>query len=228
MARTITVKARDGHALEGWRTDPDGAAKGGIVVLQAIYGRTTHLGTVCDDFAKAGYAAIAPALYDRSGKGIVFGYDKAGLDAGMKQRESLVEAGVAADVGGCLDALRPAGRLAVMGFCTGGSWAWIMAATQALDAAVIYYGSDVYELRDRKPRCPTLVHYGDKDPIVPLPQVETIRALHPTLEHHLYPGAGHAFHNPEQASFNAEARRIAWERTIAFLDRHLAPRAAAE
>jgi len=227
MARTVTLSAADGHALEAFRADPPGAAQGGVVILQAIYGLTRHIADVCDQFAADGYAAIAPALYDRTGRGKVFGYDPAGQEAGMAQRAHLAEATVALDVAAARDALQPAGRVAVLGFCTGGSWAWVMAAVLDLDAAVIMYGSDVYDLRDRTPRCPTVLHYGDRDHVVTMAQVEAIRATHPTLPCHLYPGAGHAFYNPDQAHYDAAAAQLARARNRDFLASHLAPGSSA-
>ena len=135
----------------------------------------------------------------------------------MAQRETLGESTVLMDVEAVLDALRPAGPVAVQGFCTGGTWAWIAAARLALDAAVIYYGSDVYEHRALSPSCPAILHYGDRDVVVPFDEVEAIRDAHPALEFHVYPGADHAFFNPEQESHDAAAAEIAHRRSIAFL-----------
>ena len=217
LADRITLDAEDGHTLEAWRAAPD-RPWGGIVVMHAIYGLTFHMADVCDLYAEAGIAAIAPALYDRSGSGIVFGYDEAGRAGGMAQRETLGEATVLMDVEAALHALRPAGPVAVQGFCTGGTWAWIAAARLALDAAVIYYGSDVYEHRALSPACPAILHYGDRDVVVPFHEVEAVRDAHPALEFHIYPGADHAFFNPEQESHDAEAAAAAHRRTIAFLE----------
>ena len=216
MAERIALTAGDGHALDAWRAGPDRPA-GGIVVLHAIYGLTRHMADVCDLYAEAGIAAVAPALYDRSGGDIVFGYGADGRAGGMAQRETLAEATVLADVDAALDALRPSGPVAVQGFCTGGTWAWIAAARLAVDAAVIYYGSDVYEHRALRPSCPAILHYGDCDAVVPFDQAEAIRDRHPGLDFHVYPGADHAFFNPEQASHDAAAAATAHARTLAFL-----------
>jgi len=223
LAHKITLTAEDGHELDAWRADPansaNDAAKGGIIVLQAIYGLTDHLGDICDMYAARGYAAIAPAMYDRTGKNQVFGYDGEGRDAAFEHRSSLAEETVKLDIDACVTALRPSGKVAVSGFCTGGTWAWVTAAGLAgLDAAVIFYGSDLYELRNLKPRCPTLLHYGDADHIVPMPHVNEIHELHPELPLHVYPGQGHAFFNPEQAPDSAEQAALAFDNTIEFLD----------
>ena len=217
MAESITLTARDGHALDAWHAAPDRPA-GGIVVLHAIYGRTRHMADICDLYAEAGIAAVAPALYDRSGRGIVFGYGADGREGGMAQREALAEATVLMDVEAALDALRPSGPVAVQGFCTGGTWAWIAAARLAVDAAVIYYGSDVYENRGLRPSCPAILHYGDRDVVVPFDEVEAIRDAHPGLDFHVYPGADHAFFNPEQETHDDDAAALAHRRSIAFLN----------
>ena len=217
MAETITLAARDGHALDAWHAAPD-RPSGGIVVLHAIYGLTSHIADVCDLYAEAGIAAIAPALYDRSARNIVFGYGEDGRAGGMAQRETLAETTVLADVEAALAALRPAGPVAVQGFCTGGTWAWIAAARLAVDAAVIYYGSDVDAHLELAPSCPAILHYGDRDAVVPFDRVKTIRNAHSELEFHIYPGADHAFFNPEQASHDAAAASAAHDRTLAFLE----------
>ena len=220
MADRISITAADGHTFDAWRSDPDGETKGGIIFLQAIYGPTTHLGDVCDMFANAGYAAIAPALYDRTKPNTVFEYDHEGMLGGMEFRENLKEPTVLADVTACADALRPtAGKVAISGFCTGGTWAFISAAELDMDAAVIFYGTDVHDHLDRTLRCPTLMHYGDEDHILPIETVRNIEATYPEAEFHVYPGAGHAFFNPEQKTYHADAAQRARERSIEFLDR---------
>ncbi|MFT5487362.1 MAG: carboxymethylenebutenolidase [Paracoccaceae bacterium] len=220
MVERVTLTASDGHSLDAWRSDPAGEVKGGIIFLQAIYGLTTHLGDVCDEFAHDGYAAMAPALYDRAGRNTVFAYDHDGMLGGMAFRENLTEPTVLADVSACADALRPtAGKVAISGFCTGGTWAFISAAELDLDAAVIFYGTDVHDHLDRTLRCPTLMHYGDEDHILPIETIRKIEATYPESEFHVYSGAGHAFYNPEQANHHSGAAEVAHERSVEFLNR---------
>lgn len=219
MANKITLTASDGHVLDAWRADPAGTPKGGVIVLQAIYGLTDHLGDVCDMYAARGYAAIAPAMYDRTGKNQVFGYDDAGRDAAFAKRSTLAEDTVKIDISACVTALKPTGKVCISGFCTGGTWAWVAAAgLDGLDAAVIFYGSDLYELRNLKPLVPTLLHYGDADHIVPMPHVNEIHELHPDCPLEIYPGQGHAFFNPAQNPDSAGAAARCMDKTIDFLD----------
>lgn len=215
MSKRITVTAADGHELDAWRADPAGTAKGGIVVLHAIYGLIDHMGDVCDIWAGEGFSAIAPALYDRIGKNIVHGYDEP--DKGRDSYGALTREQILADVAGCAAALRP-GPVAISGFCTGGSWAWVAAQELPFDASVNFYGSHVHKWLDYKPKCPTIMHYGDADWVVPMEGIDAIKAANPEVAVYIYPGAGHAFFNPEQKSHDAAAAALALRRSVDFLD----------
>ncbi|MDO9442307.1 MAG: dienelactone hydrolase family protein [Beijerinckiaceae bacterium] len=220
MQRKIRITARDGHVCDAWRADPTGQAKGGVVVLHAVYGLTGHMGDVCARWAEMGYAAIAPALFDRQQRGVVHPYSRAGADAGIASYEALTEAQILADVAACRDALAPL-RVAISGFCTGGTWAWRAASVLPFDAQVNFYGSHVPAHLELPQPAPTLMHYGDCDPIMPMAKVQSIMARHPEVDVRIYAGAGHAFCNPEQASYDAVAAEGAWARSAAFLDHHL-------
>ena len=218
MAERISITALDGHTLDAWHAEPNDTPKGGIVFLQAIYGLTDHLADVCDWFARDGFKAIAPATYDRTERNKVFDYDDHG---GMQFRENLREDTVMQDIGGCIALLRHKTKhIAISGFCTGGTWAWIAAERLDVDAAIIFYGSDIHDNLDRRPKCPAILHYGDADHVVSFDLVEKIRETYPESEFHIYPGAGHAFYNPEQANHNANAAAMAHSRSLAFLEKH--------
>ncbi len=223
MSSWVELNASDGHRFDAWRSDPDGKPRGGIVFLHAIYGLTGHMGDVCDMFASAGYAAIAPALYDRGGKNRVFGYDPAGQQEGRTAYQALEHDGILADIAACAAALQSSGKVAISGFCTGGTWAWIAAARMDFDAQVNFYGSHVPQRLGYRPCCPTIMHYGDSDHVVPVPDIDKIRATHPNVTIYVYPGAGHAFFNPEQASHDADAAALAFTRSVEFLNSSFAP-----
>ena len=225
--RKIELAAADGHKFVAYRADPAAPAKGGIVVLHAVYGLATAMGDTCAMWADAGYTAIAPALFDRHTRDLVHPYTREGVGLGSKSYAQLTEAQILADVGACAVAAGPAGRVAMSGFCTGGTWAWVAASKLAFAAHVSFYPSHVHQPAyfDLEPRCPTIVHFGDKDPVVPLADVERIRTRHPKAEMHLYPGAVHAFLNPDQASYHAPSAGPAWQRSIAFMDTHIGAKA---
>lgn len=216
----IELMAAEGHRLSAWCAQPVGRPKGGIVVLHAVYGATAHMGDVCARWAAAGYRAIAPALFDRLGRDIVHPYDRP--NDGVESYAALTEAQIDADIRAAVDAAGSGGRVAISGFCTGGSWAWRASAKFRYPAQVNFYGSHIPALIDLVPQCPTILHYGEKDLLAPEAEVEKIRARHPAVELHVYPGAGHAFENVEQASYDAAAAELAWQRSIAFMDRHVA------
>ena len=222
MSRKITLTAADGHQLAAWRADPGNEVKGGIVLLHAVYGMTDHMGDVCETFADHGYAAIAPALYDRIEPGIVHPYTREGVEAGQESYAVIGREAILADVEACAAALRETGRVAISGFCTGGTWAWESAAVLGFDASVNFYGSHVATRLEVHPDCPTIMHYGDSDVIVPMPDVERIRAANPDVTVHVYPGGKHAFFNPDQANYDADAASLALERSVAFLDAQFA------
>ena len=218
MPNTIALQSADGHAFEAYRSDPVGTPKGGVVVLHAIYGLTAHIGGVCDQWATAGYAAIAPALFDRVGKGHVHPYGAAGGDAGRRCFAATNEANIRAEIAACAAALKDCGPSIVSGYCTGGTWAWVAAAKQRFDAQVNLYGSHVAAKLDLHPHCPTVLHYGDRDHVVPVADIERIRAANADVLIHVYPGGGHAFFNPEQENYSAEHAALSWQRSLAFLD----------
>ena len=218
MAQRITVESADGHKIGAWRADPAGTAIGGIVVLHAVFGLTDHMGDVCDGWAAEGFAAIAPSLFDRVKPGIVNPYGHDGVAAGSKYYTSIPDERILADIDACRAALRNLGPVAISGFCTGGSWAWTAGDRLAFDAQVNFYGSHVAQRLDQSPSCPTVMHYGDCDVVVPVPDIEKIQSANPEVKIHLHPGAGHAFFNPEQISnHHPEAAAEAWRMSVDFL-----------
>jgi carboxymethylenebutenolidase len=218
-AQQINLQAADGHRLSAWTAEPDSLSKGGVVVLHAIYGATTHMGDVCARWASAGYRAVAPALFDRLGEDLVFPYTQGA--EGANRYAALTQAQIFADIQAAAQAANPTGLAVISGFCSGGSWAWRAAASTAMEfaAQVNFYGSQIPQLVDLAPRCPTILHYGDSDFVVPLAEAQNIAARYPQIEMHIYPGAKHAFENSEQDSYDADAGDLAWARSIAFLDR---------
>ncbi len=220
MGNTIELTAADGHRLSAYRTGPETAARG-LVVVQEIFGVNSHMREVCDTFAAQGYAVIAPALFDRAQRGVELGYKPDDVAAGRELRGKVPEAGTVADIEAAAQALEGM-SLGIVGYCWGGTVAWLGATrTPAFKAAVGWYGGGIAATRTETPHCPVQLHFGAEDHGIPLSDVDSIRQAQPDVEVFVYEGAGHGFGCSERGSFNREARDLAQERTLAFLRRHV-------
>ena len=224
--RKIDLTGADGHRMTAWRGEPIGAVKGGIVVLHAVYGLTDHIGGICQRWADVGYRAIAPALFERRQVNAALPYSRDGVATGARIFGSLSSEEIFRDILTSAEVAGPDGRVAISGFCTGGTWAWKAAAAMTFAAQVTFYGSHVFQPEniDLSPLCPTIMHYGDSDHVVSLVEIERIRVRHPLVDMRVYSGAGHAFMNPEQEGFSEVASEQAWASSVAFLDQCFTPR----
>ena len=225
LGSDIQLSASDGHTLGAYRADPaapERACKGGVVVLQEAFGVNPHIRGVCEAYAAAGYAAIAPALYDRQQRNASFGYDPEATRAALALRRKLDYAEALRDIAAAVAALRATGRVGVVGYCVGGSAAWLAASRLAVDAAACYYPSDIGKQRDERPRCPAIMHFAAHDHIVPMAQVEAFRAAHPAVPVHVYP-AEHGFDCVlRPATHDAASAALALTRTLALFAAHVA------
>lgn len=222
MGRMLSLTAADGKSCAAYPAEPDGATDAAIVVIQEIFGVNGHIRDVCDRFAEAGYAALAPALFDRAEPGAELDYTPEGIERGRNLRAAVGDDGPLADLEAAIAYLREGhARVGAVGFCWGGSLAWLSATRLGADAAVGYYGGQIAPVRDEKPGCPVLLHFGGADASIPPADVEAIRAAHPDIPVHVYEGAGHGFNCDRRASFHPEASKLAWSRTLNFLGEHL-------
>ena len=211
------LKAADGHTFETHLAMPKGAPRGGLVVVQEAFGLNAYVRGLCEEFAAEGYAALAPALYDRQQRGAAWdSHEGEALENARRLRRGLVWADVLKDIGACVARLREFGRVGVVGYCVGGSVAWLAALELEVAAAVCYYGRDVVDFLGRAPRCPAMLHFGDKDHLIPLADVQKIRGAFPALPVYVY-DAPHGFDRERKG----EPSRSARTRTLQFLGRHL-------
>jgi carboxymethylenebutenolidase len=221
MGQTIGLKASDGFQLGGYRADPAGKPKGGLVVIQEIFGVNHHMRNVCDRFAALGYAAIAPAMFDRAKANVELGYDEASADEGVKLRAAIKLEDSLKDVQATIDALKPAGKVGVVGYCWGGSLAFLAAARlSGLACASGYYGGMIAARKDEKPKVPTILHFGERDHGIPMADVEKIKAARPDVKVYVYP-AGHGFSCDERGSYDAASHEKALKVTLAFFQENL-------
>jgi carboxymethylenebutenolidase len=220
MGITIELTAADGHRFSAYRAGPDNAGKA-LVIVQEIFGVNHHIRTVCDRFAAKGFAAIAPALFDRATPGSELGYTAEDVAKGRALRNRVPDAGAMADIEAAADALAGT-SLGIVGYCWGGTLAWWGATrTRKFKAASGWYGGGIAGTRTESPHCPVQLHFGEKDGSIPLTDVELIRAAQPGVEIHVYPGAQHGFGCDERGSFSAPDAALAQERTLAFFGKHL-------
>jgi len=221
MGEWIKLKAGDGFELSAWRADPKGAPRGGIVVIQEIFGVNHHIRSVTDRIAAEGYLAIAPAVFDRVEPGVELGYDQPGIAGGMELAGKLVRETSMQDVASAIEVAAEGGKVGITGFCMGGTYTWGASARMpGLAAAVGYYGGGILGMKDLRPLAPTMLHFGEKDDHIPVAGVRELEALHPDVQVHLYP-AGHGFHCDERASYDAPSAALAWSRTLEFFGKHV-------
>lgn len=222
MASHIELTARDGHKFAAYKAEPAHRPKGAILVIQEIFGVNGHIRAVTDGYAAAGYLAIAPALYDRAQRGYETGYLPQDIEAGRTIMQSLDIDNTLKDVEACLEHARPAGRVGMVGYCWGGTIAWVAAArVNSLACSVPYYGGGIFGYIGEKPKCPVMFQFGEQDKSPTPEQARQVVAAHPSTLAHFY-DAGHGFNCDQRGSYNAEASALAKTRSLEFFGKHLA------
>lgn len=218
MGSSVDLVASDGHRLGGYLAEPAGDPRGSVVVLQEIFGVNSHMRSICDRLADDGFTALAPALFDRIAPDFESGYSDEEVTVARGFIPRFGWDTVLLDVEAAAAAL-PADRpQSVIGFCLGGSVAYLAAIrSKRYAASVCFYGGKIIAYADEAPHCPTQMHFGEQDKGIPLADVETIKARRPDCEIHTYP-AGHGFNCDERGSYEADSAMLAWQRTMAFLN----------
>lgn len=214
----LQLRAKDGHNLSAYMVAPEGKPRGGVVVIQEIFGLNSHIKRVAEQYAALGYLTVAPALFDRVKRNVELPYSdlQSGLDLMMKTTNE----GVLADVNAAVDALAHAGRTGMVGFCWGGRVTYLAACRINIAAAVCYYGGGIAQLLDEQPKCPIMFHHGERDAFIPASDVAKIRAAVPKGIFHLYP-ANHGFNCTDRADYDVASARLAFERSSEFFRSHL-------
>jgi carboxymethylenebutenolidase len=224
MGGTVQLRAKDGHVLEAYVVQPGVPAKGGLVIVQEIYGVNAHIRAVADRFAdEDGFVVVAPALFDRIERRVNLGYEGEDTQRAMNLLKSFdIETGVddiAAAVQ-CERCFRNVKKIGVLGYCLGGTLAWLSAARLPIQAAVCYYGGGIAQYVNERPKVPVMLHFGELDQHISAEEIDTIAQAHPSVPIHRY-HAGHGFNCDMRGSYDASSARRARERTLAFLHQHL-------
>ena len=222
MTHMIKIGAEDGHTLEAAVAGNPDTARGGVVVLQEIFGLNGHIRDLPHRFEEAGYYAVAPAMFDRAEPGVELDYNTAGKERGIALKNA-VDADALFDVSAAIRSAAAAGPVSVVGFCWGGSLAWRAATClNGIAGAVSYYGGELPSKAGLVTHCPVLAHFGERDQTIPMEAVkifiEAQADADPAVISHTY-DADHGFNCDARGQFDATAAELAWERTIAFIDR---------
>jgi carboxymethylenebutenolidase len=221
-ATTVRLAAADGHKFNAYVARPAGSPVGALVVAQEIFGVNRHMRRVTDGFAADGFLAVCPALFDRAEPGVELGYGKEDIAAGRDLRARVALDWVLADLTAAIAWARAASGVAtgVIGYCWGGSLAWLAATRLTVDAAVGYYGGQVVEFGAETPRAPVMLHFGETDGGIPIDGVRAFAERTPSVPVHIYP-AGHGFDCAERADYHPPSAALARARSLAFLRANL-------
>lgn len=223
MGETITLQANDGFELGAYRATPEGTVRGGIVLIQEIFGVNHHIRSVVDRYAGFGYQTVAPALFDRVERGVELDYDGDGISKGREIVGELPLEATLSDIAAAAASVADAGRTGVVGYCWGGKLTYIAAARlgDLFAAGSGYYGGGIVEFAGEAPRIPLQLHFGAEDHAIPLDAVNKIREAQPEVEVFVYDGAGHGFNCDARGSYDPAAAALAQERTNAHFAAHV-------
>jgi carboxymethylenebutenolidase len=218
---SITLKAANGHSFGAYRAEPTGKPKGAIVVVQEIFGVNSHIRNVADGYAKAGYLAVAPALFDRVSPGVELGYTPEDIQKGIEIRGKVSVDHALADIAAAVAAAQAGGKVGIVGYCWGGLLSWLSSAhVPGLSAAVAYYGGSIGQNLDIKPKVPVMLHFGEKDSHIPLADVEALRQRHTDATIYIYT-ADHGFNCDQRGSYDKPSAEQALERSLGFFAKNL-------
>jgi carboxymethylenebutenolidase len=213
----IRVKSRDGFELDAYQVKPTGHRKGGVIVIQEIFGVSTHIQNMAERFAAEGYEAIAPSMFDRGERGFVVAPEDSEkfLQKGMELVMANGPENALNDIGGCMDELgKGGGPVFITGFCYGGTMSWLASSRfDGLAAASCYYGGNIPSMAQLALKNPVICHFGSQDKGIPLEKVEAVKKAHPEVPVYLY-DADHAFARKGGSHYNEAADKLAFERTI--------------
>jgi carboxymethylenebutenolidase len=229
MGEFVKLTANDGNELSAYVARPEGTPTGAVVVVQEIFGVNSHIRSVADGFAKQGYVAIAPALFDRIEKGVELGYEGADMKKAFEFYQKLNPDTALLDVVAGFDFVKNEDHkgIAVVGFCYGGFMAWLSATRgekykMQPSCTVGYYAGGIGNVAKEEPSCPVLLHFGGKDTHIGPEQIEAVREAHPEVKIYVFDEAEHGFNCDQRGSYNPEAAKLAMERTLDFLKTHIA------
>lgn len=229
MSERVKLTAADGHELEGYVAHPKDEPIGAIVLIQEIFGINAHIRGVADGYAKDGFEVVAPALFDRSERGLELGYDGEDSKKAFALYSKLDPDTQLKDVAAAYEFAKKAGKgIGVVGYCYGGLLSWLTATRgeklkMQPSCCVGYYPGGIGKFAAEEPSCPVMLHFGADDSHLGEDQIDAVSGAHQEVEIYVYKGAGHAFNrNVDPTKYHEAAARQARERTLEFLKRNVA------
>jgi len=224
MSEQVKLKAQDGHELAAYVARPTGESRGAVVLIQEIFGINSHIRSVADGYAKEGYTTIAPALFDRTERGVELKYEGEDMQKAFALMQKLNPDTALLDVAAAFKHVQsenPAG-IGVVGFCYGGLMSWLSAtrgeqAGMKPNCCIAYYPGGIGNVVKEQPSCPVMVHVGLADTHIGQEQIDAVRQAHPEVQVFTYEGAGHGFNRIHEASYYEPAAKLAYQRTLDFL-----------
>jgi len=211
----IELHISDGAIIKAYHADPVGTRKGGLVLVQEIFGITDHIKDVCESFAAEGYEVIAPSLFDRQHPGFQASYDEADLKRSIELASQNPPEDRMADLQEAIDLMKLKGPVFMVGYCYGGSLCWVAACRcDGLAAVSGYYGRMAPDYAGETPKCPTIMHFGEHDHAIPMDRVQMLQEAHPDVPIHIY-DAGHGFQSDRRTDYDEACAKLARERTLA-------------
>lgn len=227
MGYFIDLTSADGFIFPAYVAEPLQNPKGGLVLLQEIFGVNSHIRSVADGYAADGYLVVAPATFHRVKADVELGYSEGDMGEGVKLKaavEALAAPGVMLDIQAAIEQAAEGGKVGIVGYCWGGLLTWRSACElKGLSAAVPYYGGGMTAGDEpaRQPKVPVMAHFGEQDHWIPMDSVRAFQAAQPEVSVHVY-DANHGFNCEQRGSYNEAAATLARQRSLAFFGQHLA------
>jgi carboxymethylenebutenolidase len=228
MTRHLNLKAADGFELKAYVAEPEGAPRAALIILPEIFGVNSHIRSVTDRYAQHGYLAIAPNMFDRVQRDLDLGYSDDDVKTGQALMRTLDWDQAVLDIEAAAQAVGHAGKVGIVGYCWGGTAAWVAASRSTggdrganITCAVSYYGNAITTVMEDRPRIPMMLHWGEKDHLIALADIERVRDIAPaSSQTFIYP-TGHGFNCDQRSLYHPESAALAEQRTLDFLKAHI-------
>jgi carboxymethylenebutenolidase len=217
----VQLTAKDGHTFDAYVAKPTGKSRGAIVILPEIFGINSHIRSVADGYAGDGYLAIAPALFDRAERGVELTYGAEDRARGIALMGKVDKEDALKDIAAAIEYAQSAGKVGVVGYCWGGTLAWLSAVKlDGLSAAVTYYGGGMQNMADLKAKVPVMSHFGEQDAHIPVDAVKAFFKAQPDVDGYFY-DADHGFNCDQRPSYDAPSATVAKERSLEWFRKYV-------